>query len=277
MIHIVFQQADIEALSKSFDLDPGMQGKIVEIKDDFAVGPIGNIYTPEGKEFRKQWWSDILAGGDYDGLVYHDQVEDEKAVAGLIDALRMGPAEVLWIWVAPNKHDVSGYYWLISQLRDFYGRVFILFLNNLPFINEKGNIFYPVNLFQIAPKEFVKAKKLERAVTLSEFEIDPDEWTRLCNEGKGVRILEGGKKLLQYDYDFYDQELKKFITADWQKASRVIHNFLHKAEHRTGDAFLLWRLKTMLLNGEIDILGEAKGMKDFEVKVKTHESKEISI
>ncbi len=39
-------------------------------------------------------------------------------------------------------------------------------------------------------------------------------------------MLEGGKKLQQYDYDFYDNDLRKFITADWQKASRMIHQFL---------------------------------------------------
>ena len=115
--------------------------------------------------------------------------------------------KLIWIWTAPNKHDVSGYYWLMSQLKDFQGRIFILYLHNLPFINEKGHIFYPANIFEIQPKEFLKAKKLARPVTLSEFEIDPDEWTKLCNENNGVRILEGGKKLLQHDYDYYDTEL----------------------------------------------------------------------
>jgi len=42
-----------------------------------------------------------------------------------------------------NKHDVCGYYWLMSQLKDLQGRIYILYLNNLPFINDKGQIFYP--------------------------------------------------------------------------------------------------------------------------------------
>jgi hypothetical protein len=32
-----------------------------------------------------------------------------------------------------------------------------------------------------------------------------------------VRLLEGGKKLVQEDYDFYDGELKKQVTADCRK------------------------------------------------------------
>jgi len=47
----------------------------------------------------------------------------------------------------------------------------VLYFNNLPFINEKGQIFYPTVLHEILPKEFLKAKKLNRKVTLSEFEV----------------------------------------------------------------------------------------------------------
>jgi Protein of unknown function len=154
----------------------------------------------------------------------------------------------------------------MSQLKDYQSSVFIIYLNNLPFINEKGNIFYPEWLHIIPPKEFMKAKKLARPITLSEFEVDPDEWNRLCQENKMVRILEGGKKLVQYDEDFYDDDLKKFITPEWQKASRLIHNFLNKNKQTTGDAFILWRIKKILQNGELDMQGDLKGMKDFEIK-----------
>ena len=213
MIHIVFQEADIAALEKSFELDETLQGDIIQIKDDYAVGPLTDLFTGEGMEVRKQWWRDVLAGSDYDGHVDTGNVNDTKTAEDLKERLNNNPDEIIWIWAAQNKHDVSGYYWLMSQLKDYQGRIFILYLNNLPFLNEKGNLFYPVNLFEIPAKEFVKAKKLEREITPSEFEVDPDEWTKLCNENKGVRMLEGGKKLVQEDYDFYDAELKKLVTG----------------------------------------------------------------
>ncbi len=43
MIHIVFQEPDITALSKSFALDESLRGKVIQIKDDFAVGPLLNF------------------------------------------------------------------------------------------------------------------------------------------------------------------------------------------------------------------------------------------
>ena len=143
-----------------------------------------------------------------------------------------------------------------------------MYLNNLPFINTKGHIFYPVNLFDIPPREFLKAKKLARPITLSEFEVDPDEWSRLCNEGKMVRFLEGGKKLIQKEEDAYDAELEKYITTDWQKASRIIQQYLSKSKNHTGDAYLLWRLKSIIEKGTVDVQGEPRKMKEFELKLK---------
>jgi len=221
MIHVVFEEADIEVLQKSFELDTLPQGEIRSIKDDYAVGPLAGIYTNAGIENRCRWWREILQEGPHHGIADDGHADDNKEVATLKASLIENPAEVVWIWAAQNKHDVSGYYWLMSQLKDFQGRVYILYLNNLPFINEKGNIFYPTSLFQIQPKEFVKAKKLARPVTLSEFETDPQEWLKIVNENKCVRILEGGKKLVQKGYEYYDSELLKLISPDWQKVSKL--------------------------------------------------------
>lgn len=268
MIHIVFNEDDVNVLSQALILDESLQGNIVQIKDDYAVGPLTDVYTGTGIENRKQWWREVLTGGDYDGKVDTGEVDDYATIAEIVGTMRRNEEEIIWIWAAQNKHDVCGYYWILNYMKEFQGRVFILYLNNLPFINEKGNIFYPVNLGEIPAREFLKAKKLSREITLSEFEVDPDEWTKICNENKGVRILEGGKKLSQADYDFFDAELKKMITHDWQKASRIIHQFLNKSKITTGDAYLLWRLKVMIAQEMFDVQGKVENMKDFEVKTK---------
>ena len=265
-MHIVFQQEDINTLSRSFDLDDSLRAKIILIKDDYAVGPLKDIYSPEGIEERKNWWKNVLGGSDFSELI--NEVDDNKTVEELKEILRNDKEETVMIWVAPNKHDVSGYYWLMAQFKEFVTRVFVISLNNLPFINDKGNIFYPENLFEIPPREFLKAKKLARPVTPSEFEIDPDEWAKICNENRMVRVLEGAKKLSQHDEDFYDKYILEFITPNWQKANKVIQQFLSKSKHTTGDAFMLWRLKELISKEVIDAQGDIKNMRDFEVKAK---------
>ncbi len=269
MIHVVFNEPDIDVIAKAIELDETLSGSIMLVRDDFAVGPLENLHTPEGAATRKDWWRMVLENSDLSNAVDNGLVNDEQVVLDIKEALANDENQILWIWAAQNKHDVCGYYWLMSQLAEFHGRVFILYLNNLPFINEKGNIFYPDWLSQILPKEFIKAKKLARAITSSEFEVDPDEWTKICNEGKMVRLLEGGKKLIQKDEDFYDAELLKYISVDAQKAHKIIHQCISKSKDTTGDAYLLWRLKKMIDSDEFEVTGELKGMKDFEIKKRT--------
>lgn len=269
MIHIVFNEADIDVLQKAIELDETLQGEVLQVEDDYAVGPLKDIYTEDGIAARRAWWKEVLTGTDLEKKLDDGEIDDNKLVAFIIERLQNNEEEKVWIWAAQNKHDVSGYYWLISQLKDFQGRIYILYLNNLPFINEKGQLFYPEWISTIQPKEMTKAKKLARLVTPSEFEVDPDEWTKLCNEEKGVRLLEGGKKLGQKDYDFYDADLKNFISGDWQKASKIINQFLSKNKHTTGDMYLLWRLKQLVATDLYDVQGELKNMKDFELKKKS--------
>nr|HPZ88898.1 DUF1835 domain-containing protein [Flavihumibacter sp.] len=69
MIHIVFNTADVAVLQQAIALEPSMEGPVLEIKDEYAVGPLADMYTGEGRAARENWWRSILAGGDYERKV----------------------------------------------------------------------------------------------------------------------------------------------------------------------------------------------------------------
>jgi hypothetical protein len=269
MIHVVFNEPDVEILKKAIELDETLTGDVLLIRDDYAVGPLTGIFLPEGQEKRKDWWRTVLQGSDNENSVDDGTVNDPAVLINIKEQLINNSEEEIWIWAAQNKHDVCGYYWLVSQLAGFQGRIHLLYLNNLPFINEKGSIFYPDWLSQIQPKEFLKAKKLARPITTSEFEVDGDEWNKICEDDKMIRLLEGGKKIVQKEVNYYDTELLKFVTNDFQKANKVVNAFLNKGKETTGDAFVFWRLKELTKTNQLDVQGELKGMKDFEIKKKS--------
>lgn len=264
MLHIVFEQANVDALQKAMELDGSLQGEIVEIKDDFAVGPLGDIYGAEGYQERRDWWKTLLEYSPYTEQL--NIVDDKLAVHNLLKKLDEETEEQVWIWMGQNAHDVCSYYWLMSQLKEYQGRVQVLYLNNLPFINEKGNIFYPTNLWEIQPKEFLKAKKLARPITLSEFEVDPDEWKKTCQENSLVRFLEGGKKLVGKEVDFYDKDILANVTRESQKLNKVLSNTLNKMKVKTGDVFLVWRMREMAAAGKLELGGDwSRGWKEITV------------
>lgn len=265
MIHIVFQQDDVKLLKEAMQLDESLNGEIFEIKDEWGVGPLANLDEEEGWNARLDWWRILLQGSPYENVM--GSFDDRKTVQAIKEKLNSESELEAWIWMGQNQHDVTGYFWLMRQLREYQGRVMIVYLNNLPFINEKGQLFYPWAVSEVLPKEIVKAKKLARPITLSEYEIDPDEWKRISEENAMVRVLEGGKKIEGREENFYDAEIVKNMTGDWQKATRVISNTLNRMKIKTGDVYLMWRLKWLIQENKIEVMGDTgKSWKDFDVR-----------
>jgi len=277
MLHIVFQQDDVQLLKEAIKLDETLQGEVFEIKDEWGVGPLKELDTEEGWAARQNWWRDMLIGSPY-GEKLVGTFDDRETVKSIKEKLDADETLEAWIWMGQNQHDVTGYYWLMPQLKAYQGRVMILYLNNLPFINEKGQLFYPWSVHDILPKEAVKAKKLARQITLSEFEVDPDEWKKLSDENATVRILEGGKKIVAKEDSFYDSEVLKNITTEWQKATRVLSNTLHRMKIKTGDVFIMWRMKQLIGAGKIETMGNIEGgWKDFDVRKAGSQSENASV
>jgi len=277
MLHIVFQQDDVQLLKEAIKLDESLAGDVFEIKDEWGVGPLKDLDTDEGWNARQNWWKEMLVGSPY-GEKLVGTFDDRETVKLIKEKLDADETLEAWIWMGQNQHDVTGYYWLMPQLKAYQGRVMVLYLNNLPFINEKGQLFYPWSVHDILPKEAVKAKKLARQITVSEFEVDPDEWKKISEENATVRILEGGKKIVAKEDSFYDSEVLKNITADWQKATRVLTNTLHRMKIKTGDVFIMWRIKQLIGAGKIETMGNMEGgWKEFDVRKAGQASSDVQV
>ena len=86
-----------------------------------------------------------------------------------------------------------------------------------------------------------------------------DEWPRLLSENGGIRVHEGGKRLKSEPISFYDDVLLQYITAQNQKANKIVNLAISKNKVPTGDLFLHGRLREMSKEGKIDLIkGEVK-------------------
>lgn len=255
MFHIVFDSRGAELITAAMDMDEALDGETILIRDDYSVGPIQDLFSETGRLHRNHWWNAIRP--EIKSIGKNEIEESDASKLGkIIQRMNEEEFDQIWIWMAPNVKDVCGYYWLISQLAVFSGRIYLLSLNNLPFIGEKGNVFYPVALSEIPAREFVKAKKLARPVSPAEFETDPDEWIRLSSENKNLRLLEGGKKIIQQEDDYYDRQVLHSLQPVFQKISRTVHQFQSKSSEKINEPFLIWRLNELVASGTAEQLGE---------------------
>lgn len=270
MTHIVFQEADIKVLEEAIKADETLSGKVLQVKDDFAVGPLHQIYSEEGIAARKEWWKNLLQFSPYINSIH--EVDDQKLVEEIIQQTIADETHETWIWFAPNAHDRCGYYWLICQLENILPKVKIIYTGNLPFINEKGSIFYPAALYEIRPSEFIKAKILAGNLTQSAFEAIRDDWSKLCASNDLVRVLEDEKNIIGKPVDYFDKKIVTGINEEPQKLYRLLNQLLGKMNIKTGDVFLVWRIRVMCNEGKLIAAGNWEdGWKEITIQLPAKE------
>src|SRR6266700_1859839 len=127
MFHIVFDSRGAELFNTTKDLDEALDGEVILIQDDYSVGPIQNLFSDEGLAERNRWWDDIRQEVSRPAA----EESDSGTLKKILQRMEEEEFDQICIWTAPNVRDVSGYYWLIAQLKEFSGRIYLLSLNNL--------------------------------------------------------------------------------------------------------------------------------------------------
>lgn len=268
MEHLVFCDNDARVLGEAILLDDALKGEILVVRDDLSIGPVSALNEAEGFQARKAWWAECSEASTSIGDFPHP--EDKLMVHHLCKRIAEGKTDVLWIWMGQNARDVAGYYWLTQLLKPFQGKVQVVFLNNLPFFLLKGGIFFPTHLHQIQPKEFLKAKKLARPVTVSEFELDPEEWDKIATTASVVRWLEGGKKLTSKSVGWVENQALEVLGNEPQKLTKTLSALSTKFPLKFPDHFWAWYYCRLAQKGTVETIGNwASGYKDVTVQLKS--------
>jgi hypothetical protein len=261
--HIVVGDHAAQPLNEAVMSEPSMQGEVVVMKDILHVGPLQKQEGQAFSEMRTQYWHEVI-GHDKNA----DKVDDLERLLEISTTLNNNPDAQVWFWMAPTPADVCAYHWMLPYLSKHMGRFYLLSINNLPFLDEHGKVFYPKSIAHILPKELVKARKLSRPVTPAEVEVDGEEWRKLVEENAAIRVHDGGKKLSSRGEEHYDNQLISFCSHQYQKASRIINQAITKFGMPTGDVHLGWRLRKLASDGKLELQGDtSKTLRDFEVKL----------
>lgn len=261
--HIVTGDVAGGPLKEAIAADETMAGEVVVIKDVLSVGP---LHKEDGQKFsdvRSAFWQQVVVNEKTP-----IQVDDMERLLEVSTQMANNEEAKAWVWIAPWPADIATYYWTIKYLSKYPDRFFVVNIAGLPFLDENGKLFYPKSIGEIQPKELIKAKRLARKVTPAEVETDGEEWRKLTKDNAGIRVLEGGKRLVSKGEEHYDGQLMGFVNNQYQKASKVVGQALSKFNVPTGDVYLGWRLRRLAEAGKIQLQGDVtKSLKDFEVKL----------
>lgn len=260
MIHIINGLESAKNLEAAFELDENLRGEIVILQDNLNIGDIVHEVSEwKHNEIRTNYWKSILK---------QDEIEyiDENLIKILLVKAQR-EEEPVCFWLAPNASDVCTYYWLLTYFKAVPGMLHTINIIGLPFLNDKGQLFYPSHFSQIPPKEFVKTKRLLKEITTAEYETEGDEWKRFQNENTAIRVYEGGKKISCKNETYFDSALLSLVNTEFQKASKIINEVVKKSVHFPHPAFLESRIRIMVAENRIFAQGDLnKTAKDFEIK-----------
>lgn len=261
--HVVVGDMAAQPLLEAVSNEPSMQGEVLALKDILHVGPIKKAPGQSFSQLRTEFWKEVVNDEKQE-----IEVNDLEKLLEITTQLHNNPDAVVWLWMAPWPADVCAYYWMLNYMSKHLDRFYVLNLAGLPFLNEEGKVYYPKNISEILPKELVKARRLARAVTPAELEVDGEEWLNMTAENAGMRLLEGGKKLYTRDESYYDEKLASFCSHQFQKAHRIVNQVINKMSVPTGDLYLGWRLRKMVQNETLLADGDInKTLRDFSVKL----------
>ncbi len=208
------------------------------LKDHLWVGPLSSSNETEEishDTLRSAFWNTISPQPE--PWIMSDEANILSSLTKAIEE-----EEPCCFWLAPNVTDVCAYLWLLPFFKKHPSVLHTINVIGLPFLNEKGQMFYPNTFAQIPPKEFVKTKRLLKEVSPAEYEVEGDEWARLQAEQTWVRTHEGGKKVS--------------INEAFKKSTQTIPA-----------AFFEYRLRKLIEAEAISVQGDVtKTSRDFEVK-----------
>lgn len=262
MIHILTTEEAAKNLEAAFEMDENLKGEILVLKDQLGNGPLSTEVDEEKQdEERTAFWQQLS--------LHHmpHPIDDRQQMLNLVEKA-VAEEEPVCFWMAPNVHDVCAYYWLLSFFRQHEDMLHLIKINGLPFLNEKGQIFYPKSFSEVLPKEFSKTKRLLKRVTPAEYEVDGDEWKRIVSENSWVRLYEGGKKIITKGAEYFDNLILSCIGNEFQKGQKIVGEAVKKASHQSLNPFYAeWRLRQLIEQGELITNGDpSKPLREFEVK-----------
>jgi len=244
-IHILTEAAAKSIIEETLKAqDDSDKFELLVLQDELHIGPL----QTDGASFsdaRYRFHCSLSENGISDAL------PDLDRLMAISTRLSNNEDSRLCFWMAANAKDVCAYYWLLHYLKKHSGKLSVINIAGLPFLNENNQLFYPLSIADIPAKEIRKTLKLQRQITLSEWETDAFEWKQLREQNSELRLLNNGKKIDNQPIDYFDEILLRHCSQQPKKQSSLIQQALQDIKFQVPGIFLQSRLRHLAQSGKM--------------------------
>ncbi|MFD1019744.1 DUF1835 domain-containing protein [Thalassobacillus hwangdonensis] len=270
-VHLTFGASSAGSLKHALRNDD--KEKVIGLDDKLSIGPLTELHTVKGREQRIEWLKNHIN---------YDEEYIDRYLFQFDDTLRelqATPEDMpIYIWMTGSANEQIGLRFIMKLFEASHHPIFVMDAVKGYFQEyQQPNIdFTPQRLGEISPD---KLHGIFEHVNADPLTVDKrvelvSEWQELSIADSVLRISEDGE-IKQVSEAYFDEalievarELHSKKGYEFIRAARIIGQVLGEAEQDVSDAYLEYRLRTLVLDGLFEVKGIMKGMRFYEVKLK---------
>ncbi|MFT8319965.1 MAG: DUF1835 domain-containing protein [Bacillus sp. (in: firmicutes)] len=274
-VHIVFGDSPAGSLKMALrEMDLAEKEQIIRLSDLFSVGSIYQLHKKSGMIEKGEWMEEHL---NYEEEIDIYNSYYKRTIRKIKDIPSDRP---IVIWTADNSHEQTALRFILYLLKDIRNNIYIInttssFQKHIPL--SAGTECMIRHTGEISPDQlkviYTKNKK-ELPITLEERKKLVQEWELLSQSKEVLRIWDNGQ-IRSVPEDYYDSYIlctvkklhKKKGNRGFIKAARVIGEVIGYLDQYIGDQYIEYRLRQLIINGDLMIQGVPRAMRYYSVKL----------
>ncbi|AMA74174.1 DUF1835 domain-containing protein [Aneurinibacillus thermoaerophilus] len=273
-VHIIFGVSASGSLRMVLK-ESGVSGeeKVITFSDLFSIGPVWQLHTEEGREARKEWFTEHFRYSEGDSTHYMQHFQTA------LNEIYSIPSDVpVTIWTGENAHEQTGLRFVLYLLREKINTITII--NTAEAYKQHFNRQDTRSLYtgEISTERlqtiYDEIDRLIQPLTIQNRDRLVEEWLRLADTREVLRIWKNGcvesvteewcdSYIIQAAQKFHNKQKQK----NFMKAARVIGEALGSLEQYVGDEFLEYRLRMLISQNVFEAIGSLEAMRYYSVRL----------
>lgn len=262
-----------ESPAGSLRVGLGSDQKVIGFPDFFAVGPIKDLHTATGRHRRYEWLKDHLNYQDD----YLEKEYERRFLKTVAEICALPDQVPIVIWTADNADEQTGIRFLLYLLKEKANTIYLIntTLAYQEIFNTSEYQYFYHHTGEVMPEHLQLILPTKSVLTPNDRIQLENDWLKLTDTNEELRIWKNNE-IVAVNEDYFDELLidtaRKFhakqIQKDFIKSARIIGEVFGQIENTVGDAFLEYRLRTLIYTGVFEIKGIPKGMRYYSVRLK---------
>lgn len=247
--------------------------KLIILRENYALGPLGQLDTPEGRKLRSDWFRRHI----HEYFTVSDECEREYSE--LLDNLEQIPEQAqIVIWTGSNAPEQTGLRLAVQLLGNRPNEIIVcdacaiceeLFNRPDAFINYYHSGEIPADKLKQALLRIDEGSRLNAA----DIARLTREWQQIAEHSGALRIWQDDA-ILEVPADYYDTYLLEKLDSlqpppgddGFLKSARLVGEALGYCEQYVGDAYFEHRVRKLIYNGVLEIRGVPTAMRFYSIR-----------